>query len=147
MISRDDLGSWLEGPKPGPQGQDYPGQRLGRPENGAGSIAGLGRRIVALLIDWAASSLIAAWLLPQNVWGPLLVFAVVNLLLVGTTGGTPGHRLLGMRVVRLDGSWAGPLRAALRTVLLCLVLPAVVWDADRRGGHDMAAGTVLVRTR
>ncbi|MFE4466652.1 RDD family protein, partial [Oerskovia sp. NPDC056781] len=30
-------------------------------------------------------------------------------------------------------------------VLLCLVVPAVVWDGDGRGMHDKAAGTVIVR--
>jgi hypothetical protein len=33
----------------------------------------------------------------------------------------------------------------VRTVLLCLVLPAVVWDSSGRGLHDVAAGTVIVR--
>ncbi|WP_414172416.1 RDD family protein [Clavibacter tessellarius] len=37
-------------------------------------------------------------------------------------------------------------RPALRTVLLCLVVPAVVWNADQRGLHDVFSGTVLVRT-
>jgi uncharacterized RDD family membrane protein YckC len=36
-------------------------------------------------------------------------------------------------------------RAALRTLLLCLVIPAVVFDPDQRGAHDKAAGTVVVR--
>ena len=41
--------------------------------------------------------------------------------------------------------WAGPLPALVRTALLCLVLPAVVYDRDQRGLHDRAAATVLVR--
>ena len=32
-----------------------------------------------------------------------------------------------------------------RTALLIVVIPAVIWDADQRGLHDKAAGTVLVR--
>jgi uncharacterized RDD family membrane protein YckC len=39
----------------------------------------------------------------------------------------------------------GFARGAVRTALLCLVIPAVVWDADGRGLHDKAAGTVIVR--
>jgi hypothetical protein len=33
----------------------------------------------------------------------------------------------------------------VRTVLLCLAIPALIWDADLRGLHDRAAGTMLVR--
>jgi uncharacterized RDD family membrane protein YckC len=76
---------------------------------------------------------------------PLVVFVVMNLLLVGTLGSTLGHRLLGLRVVRLDGATAGPIPALIRTILLALVIPAVVWDRDTRGFHDKLAGTVLVR--
>ena len=39
----------------------------------------------------------------------------------------------------------GLLRAAARTALLLLVVPAVVQDGDGRGLHDRAAGTVIVR--
>lgn len=78
-------------------------------------------------------------------WATLAVFAVEQLLLVGTLGYGIGHRIVGIRVVRLDGGWAGPLRAVVRTVLLCVVVPAAVWDADQRGLHDKAADTILVR--
>ena len=76
---------------------------------------------------------------------PLVVFVLMNLLLVGTLGSTIGHRLLGLRVVRLDGANAGPILAVIRTALLALVIPAVIWDRDSRGFHDKVAGTVLVR--
>lgn len=39
----------------------------------------------------------------------------------------------------------GLLLGLTRTVLLCLVIPAVVWDSAGRGLHDVAAGTVVVR--
>ena len=35
--------------------------------------------------------------------------------------------------------------AVVAPTLLALVIPAVIWDADQRGLHDKAAGTVLVR--
>jgi uncharacterized RDD family membrane protein YckC len=38
-----------------------------------------------------------------------------------------------------------PLRVLLRQVLVCLAVPAMIWDLDGRGLHDKAAGTVLVR--
>jgi uncharacterized RDD family membrane protein YckC len=48
-------------------------------------------------------------------------------------------------VVRLGGASAGPLLAVIRTVLLAVVIPAVIWDHDTRGFHDKIAGTVPVR--
>ena len=50
-----------------------------------------------------------------------------------------------MRVQLVTGGWVGLWRPVVRTVLLCLVIPAVIWDADQRGLHDKAAGTVLLR--
>jgi len=35
----------------------------------------------------------------------------------------------------------------LRTLLICLVIPAVIWDRDGRGLQDRAAGTVVVKAR
>jgi uncharacterized RDD family membrane protein YckC len=39
----------------------------------------------------------------------------------------------------------GLYKAFLRALLLCLVIPVSIWDADNRGLHDKAAGTVLIR--
>ncbi len=50
-----------------------------------------------------------------------------------------------MRVVRLDGGWVGLWRPVVRTLLLIVVVPAVIWDADQRGLHDKIVGTVLIR--
>ena len=35
---------------------------------------------------------------------------------------------------------------AWQWMFLCMVIPAVIWDADNRGLHDKAAGTLVVRT-
>jgi uncharacterized RDD family membrane protein YckC len=40
-----------------------------------------------------------------------------------------------------------PLRAMLRTLLLAVIVPAALVDADGRGLHDKVTGTVVVRTR
>jgi len=163
MVDREDVGSWLEGPPVGDGGAPS-GSRLGLPATGSGSLAPLGRRLIALLIDWFACLAIANVFLPADAQqlGTLAVFAVENVLLVGTVGGTLGHRLLGIRVRRVrppalvgrpDAPPADPgpdappnlLLALVRTVLLCLVIPAVVWDADGRGLHDRSAGTAIVR--
>jgi uncharacterized RDD family membrane protein YckC len=122
------------------------------PERGPGSLARFGRRLVAVLVDWLLCDLIAAGFLSYRLgqsglgsFTPLAVFVAMNLLLVGTLGCTIGHRLLGIRVVRLGGAAAGPLLALTRTILLAVVIPAVIWDHDTRGFHDKIAGTVTVR--
>ncbi|SKC69018.1 RDD family protein [Krasilnikoviella flava] len=150
-MSREDVGSWLEGGRRDDAGG---GGRLGLPEAGSGSLARLGRRVVALVVDWAVATLIAylvtspASFAELNSWVTLGVFALENLLLVSTVGFTIGHRLLGIKVRALgapEDIAPGFARGAVRTVLLCLVIPAVVWDGDGRGLHDRAAGTVIVR--
>lgn len=153
MVDRKDVGSWLQG-RDTTGDSPYAGARLGLPAEGAGSVARLSRRVPAIIIDWALCSLIAAAFFDYRLGGagatsfaPLLVLAVENLLLVGTTGFTIGHRLMGVQVQRVDGVAAGPLAGLIRTVLLCLVIPAVVFDQDQRGLHDRAAGTVLINTR
>lgn len=142
MVDRRDIGSWLQGP---PRPSAYPGQNLGAPEQGPGSVARLGRRIVALVIDWGLSYLIASAFLDSNNVALLGIFAVEQIVLLGTAGFAFGHRLLRLRLQRLDGSAPGLGRAALRTILLVLVVPALINDQNQRGLHDRAAGTVLVR--
>ncbi|GGC94299.1 RDD family protein [Tersicoccus solisilvae] len=142
MVERRDIGSWLEGP---PRPSTFPGHQLGAPERGPGSVARLGRRIVALFIDWGLCYLIAAAFAGGQNAVILAIFAVEQVLLLGTAGFAVGHRLLGIRLQRLDGTAPGLARAALRTVMLLLVVPALINDQDQRGLHDRAAGTILVR--
>lgn len=123
----------------------HPGARLGLPAQGSGSVARAGRRLVAVSLDWAACLLISAAFAGGDPWVTLGTFALLHALTLGTGGASPGHALLGLRLQRVGGGWPGPGPAVLRTLLLCLLLPAVVFDADQRGLHDRAAGTVLVR--
>lgn len=110
-------------------------------------MATLGRRVVALCIDWLLSMLISYLVFDAHSMATLGVFAVENLLLVSTLGYTVGHRVMGLqvRVLGGEGRMVGLWRGFVRTALLCLVIPAVVWDGDGRGMHDKAAGTVIVR--
>ena len=133
---------------------DHPGRPFGLPAEGPGSVAGWGRRIAALFVDWFACLAIAGIVAAQLGWDgqagrsltPVGVLFVEMSLLVGLLGASLGHRLLGLRVARLDGRRVGVPRATLRSLLLCLVLPAVIYDKDRRGIHDLAAGTIVLRT-
>lgn len=140
-------------PRDAPQGASssaWPGKRLGLPESGPLSVARLGRRIAALLVDQAPAYLLAFAFFRSSdgiIDGVALtlIFAALQVVFIPTIGGSIGHRLLGMRVVAVGGGWIGPWRPVVRTVLLLLVIPAVIWDADQRGLHDKIAGTVLVR--
>ena len=109
------------------------------------------RRFGALLVDWILAQLVVVVLLriDTTVGGtaalaPVGVFALENLLLVSLTGSTVGHRLFGMQVwqVRKQPFF---LQVVVRTLLLCLVVPAVLTSRDGRGFHDVAAGTRIVR--
>lgn len=123
----------------------YPGERLGLPESGRGSVGRPGRRFGALAIDWACAVVISIAFFQYDSLATLIVFAVVQMLFIPTIGGSPGHRLVGLRVVQLSGAWVGLWRPVVRTLLLILVIPAVIWDPDQRGLHDKAAGTILLR--
>jgi uncharacterized RDD family membrane protein YckC len=136
----------------------YPGQRFGLPEFGRGSVAGWSRRFGALLIDWIICSVIAiaffyhphaghtaSVLTGSRLW-TLAVFGVEDWLLTAFTGVTIGKRLVGLRVVRLDGQPVGLPRAFARTALLMLIVPAMMMDRDLRGLQDKAAGTVVIRS-
>lgn len=152
--NRQAIGSWLSGPRAAAEdmGVDfgYRGERLGLPEEGPGSIAPLGRRFGALFIDWAACLLIAYALFGGGDTEPagnaaLGVFGLLSLATVGTVGCTPGKRLLRLRVVALGGGRLTFPCTLLRTVLLLVVIPALVWDRDGRGLHDRIARSVQVR--
>jgi uncharacterized RDD family membrane protein YckC len=144
VVDRNDIGSWLTGPDTSGISK-YPGERLGLPESGPGSIARAGRRIVAIVLDWGLALLISNFAFGGDSWATLAVFAAEQMLLVGTLGYSIGHRAMGIHVVRLGGAPAGPLAGLVRAVLLCLVIPAVIFDPDHRGLHDKAMNTVLVR--
>ncbi|KQZ04815.1 transporter [Microbacterium sp. Root53] len=125
--------------------ETYPGQRLGLPREGSGSVARVPRRLAGLAIDWLAAVVISIAFFQYDAIATMLVFAVVQILFIPTIGGSPGHRLAGMRLQLQGGGWPGVWRPIVRTLLLVLVIPAVIWDGDQRGLHDRAAGTVLVR--
>ena len=134
----------MDGAKAPSDRPGYPGEKFGLPEEGPRSVAGMGRRVGALLIDWAICTLIAVALFHDQYW-TLAVFAVQDYLLTALTGLTIGKRLAGIRVVRLDGKPVGLLWGLVRTVLLLTIIPPLVTDRDLRGLHDRAANTIVVR--
>lgn len=146
----------MQGPKATleQQGVDfgYPGQRLGLPQTGPGSAARMGRRLIALVIDWAAAGVIAnafaaSWTPSNLALLQLEIFVAEVLLFTLTIGASFGQQLLGMKVMSLSGERASIGQIVTRTVLIALVIPAAVWDRDGRGYHDRIARTVVIRTR
>ncbi|MBG6054336.1 hypothetical protein IWX81_000726 [Salinibacterium sp. CAN_S4] len=123
----------------------WPGRRLGLPESGPRSIVRPGRRFAAIAIDWASAVLASVLFFSYDELATLAIFAILQSVFLLTANGSIGHLALGMRVVPLVGGYLGIWRPLVRTLLLCLVIPAVIWDLDQRGMHDRVAGTILVR--
>lgn len=132
---------------------EYPGKRLGLPEAGSGSVASWLQRFAALAVDWLASSAVARLVLgpaafDNTGWeqfGALGVFLLESALFVALAGGSFGQLALRLAVVRLEGGSVNLLQALLRSFLVCLVIPPVVFNRDNRGLHDLAVGTVVIR--
>jgi uncharacterized RDD family membrane protein YckC len=124
------------------------GASLGLPADGPGSLAAFGTRVGAFFVDALASALVAGLVtapeLPGN-WA-LVAFAAVTVVSLVAFGQTPGMRLLGLRLAHpRPGERLALWRAVVRTALLCLLLPALLVDADGRGLHDRLTDTAVVR--
>lgn len=106
------------------------------------------RRVVALVLDWGIAMAISAGFFDSHPMATLGVFAAVTFVLVASLGATIGHAALGLRVTRVtDGAAPGVVAAAIRTVSLCVIVPATVWNSDGVGLHDVWAGTRISRRR
>lgn len=136
----------------------WPGEKIGLPETGPGSVAGGFRRFVAFVFDLVAASLITALFLPPEFGdvevmrsfnsAAIVVWVVLTVPSAAFFGFTPGMGVLGIRVGRLDGATSvGLWRAVVRCALTILIIPAAVRNIDGRGWHDRATGTVVVRMR
>lgn len=128
--------------------------------------ASWGRRVLALFIDWLASSLVASVFLgvralpfgsllagvdprpTDNLW-ILVVFVVQTAVFTTLGGGSFGKLVTRLRTVRVsqgepDVRPPDPLRSIARQILVVLVVPPLVFRPDRRGLHDLAAATATV---
>ncbi|WP_010202767.1 RDD family protein [Salinibacterium sp. PAMC 21357] len=123
----------------------WPGKRIGLPAEGPRSIGRLGRRLVAIAIDWAFAVVVSIAFFDYDAFATMGVFVAAQIVLLLTANGSFGHLITGLRVVPLAGGYLGVWRPIVRTLLLALVIPAVIWDTDQRGMHDRLAGTLLVR--
>jgi uncharacterized RDD family membrane protein YckC len=145
------------GKKTGPIApSSYPGERLGLPETGVQSVGRVGRRVAAIAIDWA-SAIAVTMLLSGLGYGSIAssnagqmttlgIFVILQIAGLWAMGGSIGHRLLGLYLVNVQGEKPAFWRPVVRSILLALVIPALVWDSDQRGFHDKIAGTILLRS-
>ncbi|PPH17185.1 MULTISPECIES: RDD family protein [unclassified Rathayibacter] len=144
--------------------------------------AALGPRVGAYLLDsvivgvWFFLSYVIVWLLTWALWqtasttgaysaiayfgafGPTVLILAFGLFYTKAQGGrgTPGMRMLGLRLVRYDsGEPLGFWKAAGRNVVfnLCAAIivgyfsPLFDTSGENRGWHDQATGTWMIDTR
>jgi len=117
--------------------------------------ASWGRRILALFVDWIASTLVVLAFVGLEEYGEpgspsqlytVGVFVIEAALFTWLLGGSFGKLLTGLRVVpaRGRGRLANPLPLLGRQVAIALVIPPLVFRSDGRGLHDLLAGTATV---
>ncbi|MDZ4235452.1 MAG: RDD family protein, partial [Dietzia sp.] len=142
---RELAGSWLSGPTSSgnePE-QAFKGERLGLPRYGEGSLAPLGVRLGALLVDWFLAygfvglvvtlggpgllggetfSAVANWATP-------LLWGLSGVVCVWLFAQTPGQALFGIGTARIDADErVGVLRAIVRVAFVFFLLPPLVQD-------------------
>lgn len=111
--------------------------------------AGFGRRFLALTIDWFMALFIATLVTPKvngaAQFFPLFIFFIEVCLLTILTQASAGQRLLGLKVVDFTtGGLVSPGRVLARTLMICLVIPAVFLK-DGRGYHELFTNSTVVR--
>lgn len=110
------------------------------------------RRVLALVVDWVASSLVVLFVIgaeeftspggPEQAW-VLATFVLESAVLTALAGGSFGKLATRLRTMRAVGD-PRPLdlgRALARQVLVALVVPPLVFKPDGRGLHDLAVGS------
>jgi uncharacterized RDD family membrane protein YckC len=109
--------------------------------------------MLGVLIDWLMSYAIAIGFFVEfgeSSMGAVvfLIFTAQYLIFAALGGATPGHRIMGLKIVRFsDGGMPTPLQALIRTSLLVLIVTAITFDQNGRGINERLSNTVLVKTR
>lgn len=112
-----------------------------------------GRRMLGLALDWVLCNLIThAFITPfesKNFSFSVYFLYIGQYLLFTILGGaTPGHRIVGLKIVRfLDGQLPTPKQGLIRTALLAIVVTAITFDQNGRGINERLSGTVLILSR
>lgn len=110
-----------------------------------------GKRILALIFDWVAAILVVQVIPNGPEYGTqsnslltLLVFAIEVALFTWLMGASFGQRIVGLRI-RDFSSGSNPtlVQSLIRTLLIVLLVPPLLADAEGRGLHDRIAKTKI----
>ncbi len=151
------FGSWLSGPPPSEAGiaqgpDDYPGQRLGLPQDGPRSLARIGRRVAALLIDWLIALRArraghdlrhrSRWRRCRRPsWSSGSCSASSR---CGCSASPPASSRSGCWWCPwTDACTSASAAPSVRGLLIALVIPALVTDSDLRGLQDGRPNTAV----
>lgn len=122
-------------------------------ETAALEYASFPRRLAALAIDWIACSLVTLAIVgpdryasPSANWLPLVAFLLESALGTALTGGSFGQQLTKVRVFGINGRPLSLGKALLRSFLICLVVPPLIFKPDTgRGLHDLWTGSAAYK--
>jgi uncharacterized RDD family membrane protein YckC len=111
-----------------------------------------GKRILALIIDWASAILVVQVIPNAPEYGTqrnslltLIIFALEVILFTWLMGSSFGQRIVGLRVKDfVKDSNPSLLQSIFRTLLIVLIIPPLLADSDGRGLHDRLAKTKII---
>ena len=126
-------------------------------------IAGIGRRLLATVLDFVVLLLALPVVLsniplpPADVWIVIFIFIVIySAIFLGIRGQTPGKMLLGLRVIDADGGGLDYMQTFLRAavkwapvfvlfIVMALLTPEELYQRPADGeGADVASVTAMV---
>jgi len=110
-----------------------------------------GKRILALIIDWASAILVVQVIPNAPEYGTqrnslltLIIFALEVILFTWLMGASFGQRIVGLRVKDfIKDSNPSLFQSIFRTLLIVLIIPPLLADSDGRGLHDRLAKTKI----
>lgn len=143
----------MTGPRESGEQSGYPGESLGLPERGPGSLARMGRRLAALMLDWLIAYGLAALAMAFGLvkastlsTAVLVIWFVLGAAAVRLFSFTPGQYACRLLVTSVDQRvHVGIGRAIARGLLIAFVVPALFVDSDGRGIQDRITATAVVR--
>jgi uncharacterized RDD family membrane protein YckC len=112
-----------------------------------------GKRILALIFDWGAAILVVQVIPNGPDYGTqsnslltLIVFATEVTLFTWMMGSSFGQRIVGLRVIDFYSD-SNPtfVQSLFRTLLIVLLIPPLLADAEGRGLHDRLAKTKIIK--
>jgi uncharacterized RDD family membrane protein YckC len=112
----------------------------------------VGKRILALVIDWVSAILVAQLVSGDQGYGTsrnslitLIIFGLQIWVFTWFIGSSFGQKIVGLRIETLIHTKPSVWQSLIRTLLILLVFPAFLTDQDGRGFHDRIAKTRIVK--